>query len=608
MSGKKKLIIGVVGVAVIAALVGLNASRSEGSTAVRLERVDRRSLVATVTASGQIEPTRKVDISADITGRIIALPVDEGDWVDAGDLLVRIDPSQYEAGVARSQAGLSSAQASVLQARANRDQANRELERSQELRSTDSNLISEVQLEQAQTNYEVSAAIANSAEHQVEQARAMLQEAQEQLAKTILRAPMSGQVTRLAVEEGEVAVPGTFSRETGLLLTVSDLSVIQVNVRVDETDVVRLHIGDSTDVEIDAYPDTVFAGRVTKIAQSAVRVAAAGGTGDQAVDYDVEITLDNPPADIRPDLSATAKMITAMRDSSLSIPIIALTVREHTPISTETAPADTTTKETEGVFVVTDGVAQFRPVDVGIAGEEHFEVLEGLSSGDTIVAGPYQTIRDLSDSTRVSAMPGSPILESTGGDPDTSGGANQAGAASAEESTADESELASVAAVAPDSLFYSVQVAALGGLSSALEYAAQFEATWPSTVSAVRRGEGRILYRVMVGALPSESVASSLRQQLQTEGLLEGADGIVVRTPHALQLGQRPDPTSAAQAVRSLRASGIPAYMLDQPDGSALLLTGAFETRDQAQLTNSVLPISGAERAVVARYGVARSD
>ena len=205
-------------------------------------------------------------------------------------------------------------------------------------------------------------------------------------------------------------------------------------------------------------------------------------------------------------------------------------------------------------------------------------------------------------------MPGSPILGSTGGDPDTSGGANQAGAASTAESTADESELASVAAVTPDSLFYSVQVAALGGLSSALEYAAQFEAAWPSTVSAVRRGEGRILYRVMVGALPSANIALNLRQQLRTEGLLAGAEGIVVRTPHALQLGQRPDPTSAAQAVRSLRASGIPAYMLDQPDGSALLLTGAFETADQAQLTDSVLPISGAERTVVARYGVARSD
>ncbi len=401
MSRRKKLTIGGVGLLAIIVVIGLNAARGEGATSVRLEPVEHRSLVATVTASGQIEPTRKVDISADITGRIINLPVEEGNWVEAGQLLVRIDPSQYEAGVARAQAGLASAEASALQAGANRDQAERALNRSLELKSRDSTLVSDEQLETAQTNYEVAAAVANSSEHQVEQARAMLQEAEEQLAKTILRAPMAGQVTRLAVEEGEVAVPGTFSRETGLLMTVSDLSVIQVNVLVDETDVVRLHVGDSTEIEIDAYPDTTFTGRVTRIAQSAVRTAAAGSAGDQAVDYDVEITLDDPPSDIRPDLSATAKIVTATRDSSLSIPIIALTVREHTPISTETAPQDTTATETEGVFVVVNGLAEFRPVTVGIAGEEHFEVLDGLSAGDTIVAGPYQTIRDLRDSTEV---------------------------------------------------------------------------------------------------------------------------------------------------------------------------------------------------------------
>jgi HlyD family secretion protein len=400
MSGRKKLTIAGLGAVAVIAVIGLNAARGEGATSVRLEAVEHRALVATVTASGQIEPTRKVDISSDITGRIIDLPVEEGDWVEAGQLLVRIDPSQYEAGVARSQAGLASAEASALQARANRDQAERALNRSLELNDRDSTLVSEEQLETAQTNFEVAAAVANSSEHQVEQARAMLQEAEEQLAKTILRAPMAGQVTRLAVEQGEVAVPGTFSRETGLLMTVSDLSIIQVNVRVDETDVVRLHVGDSTEIEIDAYPDTAFTGRVTRIAQSAVRTAAAAA-GDQAVDYDVEITMDDPPVDIRPDLSATAKIVTATRDSSLSIPIIALTVREHTPISTETSPQDTTATETEGVFVVVEGLAHFRPVTVGIAGEEHFEVLDGLSAGDTIVAGPYQTIRDLDDSTAV---------------------------------------------------------------------------------------------------------------------------------------------------------------------------------------------------------------
>jgi HlyD family secretion protein len=350
-----------------------------------------------------------VDVSSDITGRITVINVDEGDTVARGDILLRIEPSQYEAQVARAQAMLSSAEASALQARANRDQARRALNRALELRATDPNLVSDEQLERAQTAFEVAEAVARSGGHQVEQTKAALNEAKEALAKTVIRAPMSGEITRLAVEVGEVAVPGTFSRETGLLMTISDLSVIQVDVRVDETDVVRLELGDSAEITIDAFPDTTFTGRVAKVAKSAVRGSAVsvGGATNQAVDYDVEITLDDPPAGVRPDLSATAKIVTATRDSALSIPIIALTVREHEPISTETAPQDTSAgkEEVEGVFVVRDGIAQFRPVKVGIAGEEHFEVLEGLAAGDTIVAGPYQTIRDLKDSVAVRAMP-----------------------------------------------------------------------------------------------------------------------------------------------------------------------------------------------------------
>jgi HlyD family secretion protein len=234
-----------------------------------------------------------------------------------------------------------------------------------------------------------------------------MQEASDQLSKTRIIAPMAGRVTRLAVEEGEVAVPGTFSRETGLLLTISDLSVIQVVVQVDETDVVRLALGDSVEISIDAFPDTTFVGRVSKISDSAIRTAAAtaAGTADQAVDYEVEITLESPPGDIRPDLSATARIVTDTREDALAIPIIALTVRQHAAVSTETRPADTTaaskTKETEGVFVVTDGVATFRPVRVGIAGDEYFEVIEGVKAGETIVAGPYQSIRDLKDGAHV---------------------------------------------------------------------------------------------------------------------------------------------------------------------------------------------------------------
>jgi len=255
----------------------------------------------------------------------------------------------------------------------------------------------------------------------VSQARAGLQEAQDQLAKTHLTAPMAGRVTRLAVEEGEVAVPGTFSRETGLLLTISDLSVIQTKVNVDETDVVRVNIGDSVEVTIDAFPDTTFVGRVTEVSNSAILSAASAATGqnDRAVDYEVEITLVNPPAEVRPDLSATARIVTDTRMQALAIPIIALTVRENTPVSTEQKPAGRTAeaaaastdstkhgaqgakKETEGVFLVHNGVATFRPVKVGIAGEEHFEVVEGVQPGDTIVAGPYQAIRDLKEGARV---------------------------------------------------------------------------------------------------------------------------------------------------------------------------------------------------------------
>jgi HlyD family secretion protein len=410
MSKRRKvwLAIGGAVLLVVIVLASVNARRDKG-VEVRLEAVAPRDLVAVVTASGKVQPKSAVDVSADITGRITRLAVGEGDLVKKGQFLLQIDPTIYQANLQRARAAVSSAEASAVQAEANRDQARRALERTQELRAQNPNLVSQEQFEQAQTAAQVADAVATAARHQVDQARAALQEARDQLAKTRLTAPMTGRVTRLEVEEGEVAVPGTFSRETGLLLTVSDLSVIQTVVQVDETDVVQLELNDSVEVSIDAFPDTTFAGRVTKISNSALRiegVSAATGQTDRAVDYEVEVTLDRPPVDVRPDLSATARIITDMRDSALAIPIIALTVREHTPIGTEIKPADTTgssrkKKETEGVFVVQRGKASFRPIRVGIAGDEYFEVVEGVKAGDTIVAGPYQAIRDLEEGAAV---------------------------------------------------------------------------------------------------------------------------------------------------------------------------------------------------------------
>jgi HlyD family secretion protein len=429
MSRRMKL--GLVG-GIIIALVGIPlalsaAKKGNKATDVRIETVGRRDLVSTVTASGRIDAKTSVEVSADITGRITRIAVKEGDLVQKGQFLLQIDPTIYQAAVSRAEALVASSRAQLVQTQATMDQAQRALTRSQELQRSGSTLISTESVEQAQTSYDVAVANHNSSRAQVEQAQAGLQEARDNLSKTRLVAPMAGRVVRLPVEEGEVAVPGTFSRETALLMTIADLSVVLAKVKVDETDVVRLHMGDSVQISIDAFPDTTFTGRVTKISNSAQLTATqtAAGSTDRAVDFDVEITLDNPPTDIRPDLSATAKIITDTRKNSLALPIIALTVREDERMPNESvepgtpaaAPTDTfpgdRKRETEGVFIVRDNLAFFQPVKVGIAGEEHFEILSGLKEGDKIVAGSYQAIRELRDSTRVR------------GDSTQAGGSNQ---------------------------------------------------------------------------------------------------------------------------------------------------------------------------------------
>ncbi|HEX7335570.1 MAG TPA: efflux RND transporter periplasmic adaptor subunit [Gemmatimonadales bacterium] len=410
---KVGLIVAVV-VLVIGGIVAFRIRQKQNAgTEVRLEQVARRDLVSAVTASGKIEAKTSVDISADITGRIIDIAVREGDQVSRGQFLLQIDPAQYQAAVARAQGVVASTQATLAQTQATRDQAQRAWNRAKQLTELGDNLIAPETAEQARTALEVAEANYQSTRAQLEQARAGLQEAKDNLAKTRLTAPISGRVVRLAVEEGEVAVPGTFSRETGLLMTVADLSVILARVQVDETDVVRLKPKDSVEVNIDAYPDTTFSGRVTKISQSAKLTATqtASGSSDRAVDFDVEITLTSPPPDIRPDLSSTARIITDIRNNVLSIPIIALTVRDHEklPNESETGPPTDTLrarfskKEAEGVFVVRDGQATFRPVKVGVAGDEYFEVTDGLREGETIVAGTYQAIRDLKDGAKVRA-------------------------------------------------------------------------------------------------------------------------------------------------------------------------------------------------------------
>jgi HlyD family secretion protein len=415
MSRRTKIGVAIALVVLVAAAViafRINKKKHAG-TEVRLEQVSRRDLVSAVTASGKIQAKTSVDISADITGRIIQIAVREGDLVKKGQFLLQIDPAQYQAAVARAQGVVASTEAVLLQTRASRDQAQRAWNRAKQLTELGDNLIAPETAEQSKTALEVAEANYSSTKAQLEQARAGLQEAKDNLSKTRLTAPISGRVVRLAVEQGEVAVPGTFSRETGLLMTIADLSVILAKVQVDETDVVRLTQRDSAEITIDAYPDTTFTGRVTKVSHSAklTPTETASGSSDRAVDFDVEITLQSPPADIRPDLSCTARIITDTKNNALSIPIISLTVRDHEKVPNEAdsaPPTDTLRakfrkREAEGVFIVRNGVATFRPVKTGVAGDEYFEVTDGLREGETIVAGTYQAIRDLKDGAKVRA-------------------------------------------------------------------------------------------------------------------------------------------------------------------------------------------------------------
>jgi HlyD family secretion protein len=404
----------------VAALIGtagaLSFARSrERGVEVRLEEVGRRDLVSIVTASGNIRARRAVDISSDVSARVAQLAVREGDDVRQGQVLLELDRAQLEAAVARAEASLSQAQAQATNQRANLLRAQRDRDRILALRARDSVLVTRQQIDDAETALEVANANVESAGFGVQQARASLDEARDRLSKTVLRAPISGKVTRLSIDEGETVVIGTMNNPGSLLLTISDLSVVEVVVQVDETEVPNLSLGDSANVDIDAFPNVEFTGRVTEIGNSAIRPpSSTAATGQQAaIDFEVVITLDQTSVSLRPDLSATAEIVTDVRGGVVAVPIIALTVRDTSALSLEdedapdepmvvtTRTEDANPVELEGVFVVHEGKVTFKPVVLGIAGQEYFEAISGLQVGDTVVAGPYQAVRNLANGDEV---------------------------------------------------------------------------------------------------------------------------------------------------------------------------------------------------------------
>jgi HlyD family secretion protein len=393
---KKPLIILAV-VAVLGAIViGNLRSRREKAVKVTIEKVQRQDLTSIVSASGEIKPKKNINISAQVPGRIIKIGVEEGDEVKAGDFLLKLDSTQYEAIADRDQNFIRAARADLIQAQARLQRDKNSLDRLQKLFADD--LISKDQLEAAQSQFDVSAAQTNAIEFQIKQAEASLKSTMDNLSKTTYNSPIDGVITSLRVEEGEVAIIGTMNNPGTVLLTIADLSVMEVEVEVDETDVVGVSLGQEAKVRVDAFPNTVFPGKVTEVGSSAIVKATGGAATQESKDFKVVVTLDNPDRKLKPGLSASADIIVSERKQALAVPISALVLRDKPNVEKNAAA-----REEEGVYTVEAERVKFIPVGKGITGGMLIEITSGLAEGQEIVTGPYASLRELKDGVLVKA-------------------------------------------------------------------------------------------------------------------------------------------------------------------------------------------------------------
>lgn len=451
--------IGVVLVGGIGAAVAVKM-RQSGVVSVQTGRVMRQDLVSLVTASGEIKPRNYVNISANVMGRLTEIKVKEGDRVHRNQVLARLESIQAEADVQAQQAALNSAmaesnaseaglkamdenlrtaQAAVDRARAELERARLDYQRADQLlkekliakQDYDSRKAqydslqaslreAEARLAQMKAQRDQTAAQLAASQRRVSQAQAALSRVRDVLQKHDAITPIDGIVTNLPVRVGETVVPGVQNSAASLIMTIADMNVITAEVKVDETDIVNVKLDQVADVTIDAIPNKTFKGRVIEIGNTAIlrstglAASQSAVSSQEAKDFKVVVALDNPPDEIRPGLSCTAKIITATRDKVLSIPIQALTVRQRGDLEPEkkegTVQASTkqdpeavkrAKEELQGVFVVKGEKAEFREVKTGITGTTDIEVLAGLQENEEIVTGSYKVIRTLRNETKV---------------------------------------------------------------------------------------------------------------------------------------------------------------------------------------------------------------
>jgi HlyD family secretion protein len=459
----KKLAIGVAALAVVGILVWVTVHQSGKNVAtVQTGKAQHEDLSTVVSASGEIRPKTYVNIGANAYGKITHLYVKEGDHVKKGQLLAQLENVQSTADVSANQASVQAAETDAVAAeaalntsaadlvRAQADYARNKLdwERAQNLYKDgliaksdfDSRqnawATADAGLEQAKARVAQARAQKDSADRHVSQARANLTRVADVLQKTTYAAPYDGVVTSLPVREGESVVIGIQNALGSTLLTLADMSVITAEVKVDETDIVNVHLGQAAEVTIDAIPKKIFHGTVSEIGDNAIVRSTGVATSQQstaseeAKDFKVVVTVTDPPVDLRPGLSTTAKITTAARSNVLTIPIQALSIRSKAQLEQEKAtpgsvhaaapaPKDSASKDKEkdlkedvqGVFVIRNKKAEFVPVTTGITGTSDIEVLSGLKEGDEVITGSYKILRTLRSGSSVKVDNSAPKKE-----------------------------------------------------------------------------------------------------------------------------------------------------------------------------------------------------
>jgi HlyD family secretion protein len=440
----KKIAIGVAALVLVAMMIGFTVHQSSKNVVtVQTGKVQRQDLATVVSASGEIKPKTYVNIGANAFGKITHLFVKEGDHVRKGQMLAQLENVQSSADVRSNEASLEAAQMDAVAAEANLKTAQADLVRAQAdydrykldwqraqslykdglIAKSDFDsrknawATADAGLAQAQARVAQAKAQGDSANGHIAQARATLIHYTDLLQKTTYPAPFDGVITNLPVREGETVVIGIQNAQGSTLMTIADMSIITAEVKVDETDIVNVHLGQTAEVMIDAIPKKIFHGKVSEIGDNAI-VRSSGlstsqstSASEEAKDFKVVVTLQDAPPDLRPGLSTTAKITTATRSNALSIPIQALTLRTKqqieqqnnppgsvhaaAPAVKEVASKTKTDDEVQGVFVIRTKKALFVPVNTGITGTTDIEVLDGLKEGDEVITGSYKVLRTL---------------------------------------------------------------------------------------------------------------------------------------------------------------------------------------------------------------------